>query len=143
MEYPCFSCHGLGGSYATDESNRPELDVCYHCQGTGKVSEEQAEADRDLDTLMQIAAKMTELEEKLEIFDCEDWAFKAAESQITLREYRNQRFWNNVGKLKSQFEGLPFLTLMALKELLVSPLNNPIQPERPAIPEEPIPDVPF
>jgi hypothetical protein len=67
-----------------------EYNVCYHCSGTGQVSDEQAQDDRESALIEQLARESV-YEEKRALNesdnDGEDWAFHAAENMLSEHEY--------------------------------------------------------
>jgi hypothetical protein len=128
----CNRCDG--GSYMLDG----EENTCYHCEGTGRISEATAQADQRYALVEQLAAEQVSEQRRARNNnpDGEDWAFCAAENMMSEYDYTQSRIMDQVHVLLEKIgggfnsvldrvpEGATFNSVNELKRLLNCPVDD-------------------
>lgn len=120
----CGKCYGEGSQVSLDEYERARgiEDTCYHCSGTGRIEPGQAEEDKRLGLIEELAYEqiMKERDDRNNDEEGEGWTFAAAENMMSERDYTMARIMDREGQLIEALRGKKFSTLKELKEVFSS-----------------------
>jgi hypothetical protein len=145
----CRSCCGTGRVYY-EEDGRNVRDVCYHCCNTGYVDEDLDFHDRLKEVAHSLAYyRVLDYKRARNNSDHyeEDFAFCAAENQMTERDYFTVLVWDEESEIMKKLLDMSLADQELLiawneyKELPPFKKNNVI-PIRP-IPQDHLDDIPF
>jgi hypothetical protein len=119
MNTTCPCCYGEGAFMIEEEGNEV-CSPCYHCQTTGKISQEQRDGDR-AESLAYTLAEDIVQKWKIGLSkdgDCEGVAFLAAEYGIGERQYIEDCIYKEAQDIMGELSRLKPATLNALLNLV-------------------------
>ena len=137
MQTTCCRCNGKGYQ-VWDEDGILKEDVCYLCAGEGLCDERVTHTARLASVAAHMAmAKVARLRESYNAeaeaeAEGEDWAFCAAEHQLSERDYTQMRVWEAEEQFQTELEKLSHDAQVSLIEAIQSLLPSPvIEPKTP------------
>jgi hypothetical protein len=140
--YRCPKCNGCGNNYFDEDDKRVES-PCYCCSNTGKINETRMESFRWQVMYESIAVQMTQNAEQRIDDNDEGFAFHAAESGMTIRQYRDYHNHRNVKKALEAMSTLDHSVKVALLDLLSPKLDAEVPPPVVQVKTVVVDDAPF
>jgi hypothetical protein len=128
-EIKCGRCEN-GTSY-WDEDGKTVQDTCYHCGGTGMISEEESEHDQDSAVADTLASALVNWKfSQAEDADGDngyDFGLIAAENMMTVSEYKKGMEYDTAAQFASEMEALSPALKRALR-LALAPKPEKVAP---------------
>ncbi len=123
----CTRCDG-NGSFDFEEDNRIFTDTCYHCGGTGKISEEELWHDRLAMVAKHMAFDIVSAYRKVrnEDPDGEGWDFCAAENGMSPWDYFQVCVMDKQDEMMSKLIDLPLEMQQVLVAWSEMPAEEPV-----------------